>query len=116
MSLDKWLSSKQREKEAEAKARLKAAEIAKLTPEGGTNLGDALDLAYETARHHYLANGDNRVVLLTDGAANLGDVKPEVLKQKVEAHRKQGVALESALQTLITGLAVRYYRAVAGSA
>jgi hypothetical protein len=27
----------------------------------------------------------------------------------------EGVSLESALQTLITGLAVRYYRAVAGS-
>jgi secreted protein with Ig-like and vWFA domain len=71
-----------------------AEEIAKLTPEGGTNLGDALDLAYETALHHYLANGDNRVVLLTDGAANLGDVEPDALKQKVEAHRKQGVALD----------------------
>ncbi|HWC60739.1 MAG TPA: von Willebrand factor type A domain-containing protein, partial [Verrucomicrobiae bacterium] len=71
-----------------------AEEIAKLTPEGGTNLGEALDLAYETALHHYLANGDNRVVLLTDGAANLGDVNPEVLKQKVEAQRQQGVALD----------------------
>jgi len=69
-------------------------EIAKLTPEGGTNLGEALDLAYETALHHYLANGDNRVVLLTDGAANLGDVNPDALKQKVEAHRQQGVALD----------------------
>lgn len=29
---------------------------------------------------------------------------------------QQGATLESALQTLITGLAVRYYRAVAGSA
>jgi hypothetical protein len=29
---------------------------------------------------------------------------------------KQDVTLESALQTLVTGLAVRYYRAVAGSA
>ena len=28
---------------------------------------------------------------------------------------REGVPLESALQTLITGLAVRYYRAVAGS-
>lgn len=71
-----------------------AAEIAKLTPEGGTNLGDALDAAYQTALHHYLAKGDNRVVLLTDGAANLGDVDPEALKQKVEAHRKQGIALD----------------------
>ena len=29
---------------------------------------------------------------------------------------KEDVTLESALQTLITGLAVRYYRAVAGAA
>jgi Mg-chelatase subunit ChlD len=71
-----------------------AEEIAKLTPEGGTNLGEALELAYETARHHYLANGDNRVVLLTDGAANLGDVNADTLKQKVEAQRQQGIALD----------------------
>ncbi|HWD92360.1 MAG TPA: von Willebrand factor type A domain-containing protein [Verrucomicrobiae bacterium] len=70
------------------------AEIAGLTPEGGTDLGAALDVAYETALHHYLANGDNRVVMLTDGAANLGDVNAGTLKQKVEAHRKQGVALD----------------------
>jgi hypothetical protein len=36
----------------------------------------------------------NRVVLLTDGAANLGDVNPADLKQKVEAQRKQGIALD----------------------
>jgi hypothetical protein len=36
----------------------------------------------------------NRVVLLTDGAANLGNVEPDSLKQKVEAHRKQGIALD----------------------
>jgi Mg-chelatase subunit ChlD len=71
-----------------------AEEIAKLTPEGGTNLGEALDLAYQTALHHYLANGDNRVVMLTDGAANLGEVNADALKQKVEAHRKQGIALD----------------------
>jgi Mg-chelatase subunit ChlD len=71
-----------------------AAEIAKLTPEGGTNLGEALALAYETARHHYLANGDNRVVLLTDGAANLGEVNADTLKQKVVAQRQQGIALD----------------------
>jgi len=71
-----------------------AEKIAELTPEGGTNLGDALDLAYETARHHYLANGDNRVVLLTDGAANLGDVDADTLQKKVEAQRQQGIALD----------------------
>ncbi len=71
-----------------------AEEIAKLTPEGGTNLGDALDLAYETALHHYLAGGDNRVVMLTDGAANLGEVNPDSLKSKVVAHRQQGISLD----------------------
>jgi Mg-chelatase subunit ChlD len=71
-----------------------ADEIAKLTPEGGTNLGEALDTAYQTALHHYLANGDNRVILLTDGAANLGDVDPDSLKHKVVAQRQQGISLD----------------------
>ena len=51
-------------------------------------------LAYETALRHYLANGENRVVLLTDGAANLGNVEPDALKKKVEANRAQGIALD----------------------
>ncbi len=71
-----------------------AEEVSGLTPEGGTNLEDAMNLAYQTALRHYLANGVNRVVLLTDGAANLGNVEPEALKQKVEANRKQGIALD----------------------
>jgi Mg-chelatase subunit ChlD len=65
-----------------------------LAPEGGTNLEDAMNVAYRTALKHFLANGVNRVVLLTDGAANLGDVEPDSLKKKVEAHRRQGVALD----------------------
>jgi Mg-chelatase subunit ChlD/anti-sigma factor RsiW len=65
-----------------------------ITPEGGTNLEEAMRLAYATAHRHYLANGINRVVLLTDGAANLGNVEPNALKQKVETQRKQGIALD----------------------
>jgi Mg-chelatase subunit ChlD len=71
-----------------------AEEVSGLTPQGGTNLEEAMNLAYQTALRHYLANGVNRVVLLTDGAANLGNVEPEVLKQKVESNRKQGIALD----------------------
>ncbi|HXP59819.1 MAG TPA: von Willebrand factor type A domain-containing protein [Dongiaceae bacterium] len=71
-----------------------AEKVSELTPQGGTNLEEALNLAYRTALRHYLANGINRIVLLTDGAANLGSVEPEALKQKVEAHRQQGVALD----------------------
>ena len=71
-----------------------AQEVSGLTPQGGTNLEEAMKLAYEAALRHYLADGMNRVVLLTDGAANLGTVQPEVLKQMVDAHRKQGIALD----------------------
>jgi Mg-chelatase subunit ChlD len=71
-----------------------AAELEAITPEGGTNLEEAMRLAYETALRHYLANGENRVVVLTDGAANLGNVEPDALKKRVEANRAQGIALD----------------------
>jgi Mg-chelatase subunit ChlD len=70
------------------------SQVGGITPDGGTNLEEAMRLAYETARRHYLANGMNRVVLLTDGAANLGNVSASALKEKVEAQRKQGIALD----------------------
>ncbi len=68
--------------------------VGNLNPEGGTNLEEAMKVAYETARKHFTAEGVNRVVLLTDGAANLGDVEPESLKRKVEIERKKGIALD----------------------
>lgn len=71
-----------------------ADKLEALTPEGGTNLEEAMKLAYETVLRHYLANGENRVVVLTDGAANLGDVEPETLRKNVEANRTQGIALD----------------------
>jgi Mg-chelatase subunit ChlD len=71
-----------------------ADRISELVPDGGTNLEDALDLAYQTAMRHFLAGGVNRLVLLTDGAANLGNTDPVSLKRKVEQYRKQGIALD----------------------
>ena len=69
-------------------------QVGGLTPEGGTNLEEALRLAYEAARRHFLQHGLNRVVMLTDGAANLGTVDAKVLRQKVETGRKAGVNLD----------------------
>ena len=70
------------------------ARVGEITPQGGTNLSAALDLGYATARKHFQPGSINRVVLLTDGAANLGDVNPDALKQKVETNRQQGIALD----------------------
>ncbi|MCP5519677.1 MAG: von Willebrand factor type A domain-containing protein [Verrucomicrobiales bacterium] len=64
-------------------------------PEGGTNLEDAMQVAYQAARQNYLPNGINRVVVLTDGAANLGNVVAEPLKHLVETNRKQGIAFDA---------------------
>lgn len=68
--------------------------VGALAPEGGTNLEEAMRVAYQTARRLFLARGVNRIVLLTDGAANLGDVQPDSLKQMVEAQRRTGIALD----------------------
>jgi Mg-chelatase subunit ChlD len=69
--------------------------LAQLNPEGGTNLEDALRLAYDSARANYVSGGVNRVVLLTDGAANLGNVDGELMRQSVIRERKNGIALDS---------------------
>jgi len=71
-----------------------AQKLSDITPEGGTNLEEAMKLAYATALRHYLANGENRVVLLTDGAANLGDVDPDSLKRNVETNRVQNISFD----------------------
>ncbi len=76
----------------DAEALLRRVES--LTPQGGTNLEAALDLGYRIAARHRRREGVNRVILLTDGAANLGDVDPARLKQKAEAQRRRGVALD----------------------
>ena len=64
-------------------------------PQGGTHVEKGLALAYETAKKHFITGGNNRVILLTDGAANMGNVDPYQLRKIVESHRKQGIALDS---------------------
>ena len=71
-----------------------AQRIANIPAEGGTNLEEAMKLAYATASRQFLLNGPNRVVLLTDGAANLGEVEPASLQSLVESWRQRGVALD----------------------
>ena len=75
-------------------AAQKLATYDALVPEGGTNIEAALTLAYETAGKHFIAKGNNRVILLTDGAANLGEVVPASLRRRVESQRRQGIALD----------------------
>lgn len=71
-------------------------EIAARTPaEGGTNLEEALELAGNVALRHRLEGAQNRIVLITDGAANLGNANPTQLAEKVTQLRQQGIAFDA---------------------
>ena len=64
--------------------------------EGGTNLEQAINLASELALRHKLNGAQNRIVLFTDGAANLGNADPARLSEKIETLRQQGLAFDIA--------------------
>ena len=71
-------------------------EAAARTPaEGGTNLEAALKLGGELARRHQMAGAQNRLILLTDGAANLGSAEPTQLAAAIETFRQQGIAFDA---------------------
>ncbi|MBL8854939.1 MAG: von Willebrand factor type A domain-containing protein [Planctomycetaceae bacterium] len=70
--------------------------IARLPSEGGTNIEAALKLAFEKAAAQQSAGVQNRIVLLTDGAVNLGNANPESLSRMVETMRTAGIAFDAA--------------------
>ncbi len=67
-----------------------------LPSEGGTNIEAALQLAFEKASAQQTPGAQNRIVLLTDGAVNLGNANPESLSQMVESMRAAGIAFDAA--------------------
>jgi len=69
--------------------------IAHIPAEGGTNFEEALKLGGELARRHFEPQAQNRIVLLTDGAANLGNADPAQLALAVETLRQQGLAFDA---------------------
>jgi Mg-chelatase subunit ChlD len=75
----------------------KLAELVNQTAsEGGTNLEEALKLGGQLAERHQLAGAQNRIVLFTDGAANLGDANPDRLAEQVKSFRQKGLAFDIA--------------------
>ncbi len=64
--------------------------------EGGTNLEEAMKLGGQMAERQQLAGAQNRIVLFTDGAANLGDADPDRLSAQVTALRQKGIAFDIA--------------------
>jgi Ca-activated chloride channel family protein len=61
---------------------------------GGSTAGAAgIELAYKTAKEHFLPNGNNRVILCTDGDFNVGISSDAELIRLIEQKREQGTFL-----------------------
>lgn len=60
---------------------------------GSTAGGQGIELAYAMARKNFLKNGNNRVILATDGDFNVGVSNDSQLVQLIEEKRKDGIFL-----------------------
>lgn len=64
-----------------------------LQPGGSTNGAAGIRLAYEIAGKNFIAGGNNRVILGTDGDFNVGISSREELVKLIESEREKGVFL-----------------------
>lgn len=78
-------------------------QIAAIEPGGGTNIYDGLNLAYQEAAKHRIADGVNRVILLSDGEVSAGIQDPQQFQQLVS-----GISAGRDIQTSAIGVGVRF--------
>ncbi len=78
-------SAKEKNKIIEALDKLQAG--------GSTAGGQGIELAYKLAQENFIKNGNNRVIIATDGDFNVGASSTGDLQTLVEEKRKSGVFL-----------------------
>ena len=67
--------------------------IDELTASGSTAGGAGIHLAYQIAKKNFISDGNNRIILCSDGDFNVGVSSAEGLEQLIEKERKSGVHL-----------------------
>jgi Ca-activated chloride channel family protein len=67
--------------------------VDRLRAGGSTAGGAGIKLAYKTAIKHFIPNGNNRVILATDGDFNVGVSSTSELVRMIEEYREKGVFL-----------------------
>ncbi len=75
-----------------SKTKIKEA-IDNLEAGGSTAGGEGIRLAYKTAKENFIKNGNNRIILATDGDFNIGASSDDELVRMIEQERKSGVFL-----------------------
>ncbi|UKJ08013.1 YfbK domain-containing protein [Solitalea lacus] len=78
--------------EGNEKTKIKNA-LNQLEAGGSTAGGEGIKLAYNIARQNFIAKGNNRVILATDGDFNVGVSSDGELQRLIEEERKSGVFL-----------------------
>ena len=68
-----------------------SAVIDDLSASGSTAGSSGIQTAYEIAQKHFIENGNNRVILMTDGDFNVGITRTEDLKAFISQKRESGV-------------------------
>ena len=69
------------------------AAIHSLVPEDSTNVDEGLHLGYSLALRNSKIGGINRVILCSDGVANVDATDPDVILRKVRGHVAEGITL-----------------------
>ncbi len=67
--------------------------LERLEAGGSTAGGAGIQLAYQTAKEHFLPEGNNRVILATDGDFNVGASSEGELIRMIEEKREDGIFL-----------------------
>lgn len=76
----------------EDKNRILSA-IYSLQPEGATNAEAGLRLGYRMAMEGYRSDGINRVILCSDGVANVGQTEADSILEMIDHHIEEGITL-----------------------
>ena len=70
-----------------------AETIGRLSPGGGTNLHDGLDLAFDMARRYASGDTENRVILLSDGEPTVGITDNPSIFAMAREYVEEGIGL-----------------------
>lgn len=69
--------------------------INRLKTEGGTNGGAALKLAYEQAKLHFQTDGNNQIVIVTDGVFTTGGMSRKAMEKMITDANSAGIHLST---------------------
>ena len=69
--------------------------INRLETEGATNTEAGLNLAYDLARRSFRTDANNRLILCSDGVANVGNTGPESILKRIGTEARKGIELST---------------------